>query len=106
MNKKIIGLKILFQTQKLIESYEIINIPEDSTVRDSAAIAKSLTLKKEAKDFLAEYAEQKKQWESLDTKKDSLERKYKKMIEKIQGYEHLIKNELGDFRNTTSSRMP
>lgn len=81
--------------QKLLESYEILNIPSDTTIADSTERVKISKLKREATDFISKYKEYKQEASVLNERKDSLEKSYRAMIGKVSAYENFIRNKAG-----------
>jgi hypothetical protein len=89
--------------QKIFEYKEILTLPDnitDSIAIDSAHYNKIVVLKKEGSLFIEEYENRKKQFDSLSSKKDSVEKLYHKMQDNIAGYKDLIQNKINLFKNT------
>jgi hypothetical protein len=92
-------LKNSVNLQKIFEYKEILTLP-DSIAIDSALYNNIAALKKEGSLFIDEYENRKKQFDSLSSKKDSVEKLYHKMQDNIEGYKNLIQNKLNQFKNT------
>ncbi|MFT3981671.1 MAG: hypothetical protein QM687_14445 [Ferruginibacter sp.] len=89
-----------FRFQQLIEYKEILNLPELGNSVDSAENARITLLKQNARSFVQQYERQEVEFKRLTNKKDSVEAKYKAMLEKIQSYKAFVQKATGGLNNS------
>lgn len=94
-----------FQIQKLIESQEILQIPEiarNYNLPDSISKARADSMISSARRFMEYYSNKKNQYDSLKEQIDSLKQSNEKTLAKIQKYKELINkplNNVQDYNN-------
>jgi hypothetical protein len=97
-------LKTIFSDQQLIEANETLKVPKltwNNSLPDSVNLKQEDSLKRKATDFLNEYANTKKQYDSLHAQVDSLKDKYQANLKKVKQYQQMIN---GDWSQLQSAR--
>ncbi|OQP68403.1 hypothetical protein [Niastella populi] len=97
-------LKTIFSEQKLIAANETLKVPKltwDNSLPDSLNLSREDSFKRKATDFLNQYADTKKRYDSLHAQVDSLKDKYEANLKKVKQYQQMIN---GDWSQLQSVR--